>query len=133
MLAALVVRDNVRFRKRIEYFYRYCHQQAQREILIANAYFVPGVAADGAAEGRQTRRSHHAAAAGALRGTSCSTTRAGRCTARMLDAGHRDHRVRAELPACQGRRSSTTARRDRHRRLVEPRSISLLLATRGQT
>ena len=44
MLAALVVRDNVRFRKRIEYFYRYAINQAQREILIANAYFVPGVA-----------------------------------------------------------------------------------------
>jgi len=44
MLAALVVRDNVRYRKRIEYFYRYAINQAQREILIANAYFVPGVA-----------------------------------------------------------------------------------------
>jgi cardiolipin synthase len=44
VLAALVVRDNVRFRKRIEYFYRYAINQAQREILIANAYFVPGVA-----------------------------------------------------------------------------------------
>jgi cardiolipin synthase len=44
MLAALFVRDNFRFRKRIEHFYRYAIAQAQHEILIANAYFVPGVA-----------------------------------------------------------------------------------------
>ena len=44
LLAGLVLRDNVRFRKRIEHFYRYAIDQAQREILIANAYFVPGVA-----------------------------------------------------------------------------------------
>ncbi|MEO8835250.1 MAG: phospholipase D-like domain-containing protein, partial [Caldimonas sp.] len=43
MHAGLVVRDNVRFRRRIEHFYRYAIAQAQREILIANAYFVPGV------------------------------------------------------------------------------------------
>jgi cardiolipin synthase len=58
MLAALVVRDNVRFRKRIEYFYRYAISQAQREILIANAYFVPGVALQNAllkAAGRGVR------------------------------------------------------------------------------
>ena len=39
-----MLRDNVRFRKRIEHFYRYAIAQAQREIIIANAYFVPGVA-----------------------------------------------------------------------------------------
>ena len=44
LLAGLVLRDNVRFRKRIEHFYRYAIAQAQREIIIANAYFVPGVA-----------------------------------------------------------------------------------------
>ncbi|MDQ6638156.1 MAG: cardiolipin synthase ClsB [Pseudomonadota bacterium] len=44
LLAGLVVRDNVRFRKRIEHFYRYSIAQARREIVIANAYFVPGVA-----------------------------------------------------------------------------------------
>ncbi len=43
-LAGLVLRDNFRFRKRIEHFYRYAISQARREILIANAYFVPGVA-----------------------------------------------------------------------------------------
>ena len=43
-LAGLVLRDNFRFRKRIEHFYRYTISQARREILIANAYFVPGVA-----------------------------------------------------------------------------------------
>lgn len=43
-LAGLVLRDNFRFRKRIEHFYRYAINQARREILIANAYFVPGVA-----------------------------------------------------------------------------------------
>jgi cardiolipin synthase len=42
-LAALVLRDNVRFRRSIEGNYRLAIGQAQREILIANAYFVPGV------------------------------------------------------------------------------------------
>jgi len=44
LLAGLVLRDNVRFRRRIEHFYRYSIAQEQREIIIANAYFVPGVA-----------------------------------------------------------------------------------------
>ena len=44
MLAGLVLRDNLRFRKRIEHFYRYAIGQAKDEVLIANAYFVPGVA-----------------------------------------------------------------------------------------
>jgi cardiolipin synthase A/B len=44
LLAGLVVRDNLRFRKRIEHFYRYAIAQAKSEILIANAYFVPGIA-----------------------------------------------------------------------------------------
>ena len=39
-----MLRDNVRFRKRIEHYYRYAIAQAKSEILIANAYFVPGVA-----------------------------------------------------------------------------------------
>lgn len=43
-LAGLVLRDNFRFRKRIEHFYRFAISQARHEILIANAYFVPGVA-----------------------------------------------------------------------------------------
>ena len=40
--AALVLRDNVRFRRRIERTYRHAINQAQSEILIANAYFIPG-------------------------------------------------------------------------------------------
>ncbi len=44
LLAGLVLRDNLRFRKRIEHFYRYAIGQARSEIIIANAYFVPGVA-----------------------------------------------------------------------------------------
>jgi cardiolipin synthase len=44
LLAGLVLRDNLRFRKRIEHFYRYAIAQARKEIIIANAYFVPGVA-----------------------------------------------------------------------------------------
>ena len=43
-LAGLVLRDNFRFRKRIEHFYRFAIGQAKHEIVIANAYFVPGVA-----------------------------------------------------------------------------------------
>ncbi len=43
-LAGLVLRDNLRFRKRIEHFYRFAVAQARSEIIIANAYFVPGVA-----------------------------------------------------------------------------------------
>lgn len=42
-MAALVLRDNVRFRRRIEGTYRAAIAQAQSEILIANAYFIPGV------------------------------------------------------------------------------------------
>ncbi|MBX3604278.1 MAG: cardiolipin synthase ClsB [Piscinibacter sp.] len=42
-LAALVLRDNLRFRRRIEGTYRLAIAQARSEILIANAYFVPGV------------------------------------------------------------------------------------------
>jgi len=42
-LAALVLRDNVRFRRSIEGNYRLAIGLAKREILIANAYFVPGV------------------------------------------------------------------------------------------
>ena len=41
--AALVLRDNVRFRRRIEGMYRVAIAQAKTEILIANAYFIPGV------------------------------------------------------------------------------------------
>ena len=41
--AALVLRDNVRFRRRIEGHYRLAIGSAQKEILIANAYFIPGV------------------------------------------------------------------------------------------
>ncbi len=44
LLAGLVLRDNLRFRKRIEHFYRYAIAQAKSEVLIANAYFVPGIA-----------------------------------------------------------------------------------------
>jgi cardiolipin synthase len=42
-IAALVLRDNVRYRRRIEATYRVAIGQARREIVIANAYFVPGV------------------------------------------------------------------------------------------
>ena len=42
-LAALVLRDNVRFRRSIEGNYRLAIALARNEILIANAYFVPGV------------------------------------------------------------------------------------------
>ena len=42
-LAALVLRDNVRFRRSIEGIYRVSIAQARSEILIANAYFIPGV------------------------------------------------------------------------------------------
>lgn len=42
-VATLVLRDNFRFRRRIESTYRVAISQARREIVIANAYFVPGV------------------------------------------------------------------------------------------
>jgi cardiolipin synthase len=44
ILAGLVVRDNLRFRQRIEHFYRFAIAQAKSEVVIANAYFVPGLA-----------------------------------------------------------------------------------------
>lgn len=40
--AALVLRDNLRYRQTFERAYLYGIQQAKREILIANAYFFPG-------------------------------------------------------------------------------------------
>jgi cardiolipin synthase len=40
--AALVLRDNVRNRSRIEQVYRKAIAEARQEVLIANAYFVPG-------------------------------------------------------------------------------------------
>lgn len=40
--AALVLRDNIRHRARIERAYRKAISTAHREIIIANAYFVPG-------------------------------------------------------------------------------------------
>lgn len=43
MRASLVLRDNFRFRRRIEGVYRLAISQARQEIVIANAYFVPGV------------------------------------------------------------------------------------------
>ncbi len=41
-LAALVLRDNVRHRARIERAYRKALGAAQQEVIIANAYFLPG-------------------------------------------------------------------------------------------
>ncbi|WP_024539608.1 cardiolipin synthase ClsB [Comamonas badia] len=42
MVAALLLRDNLRFRTRIERSYRRAIAQARKEIIIANAYFIPG-------------------------------------------------------------------------------------------
>ena len=42
MRAALLLRDNLRFRTRIERSYRRAIAQAREEIIIANAYFIPG-------------------------------------------------------------------------------------------
>ena len=42
MRAALLLRDNVRYRSRIEKAYRRAIAAAREEIIIANAYFVPG-------------------------------------------------------------------------------------------
>jgi cardiolipin synthase len=41
--AVLVLRDNLRFRRSIEGHYRLAIGRARREIIIANAYFIPGV------------------------------------------------------------------------------------------
>lgn len=41
-LAELVLRDNLRFRTRIERAYRQALGEAQHDIIIANAYFLPG-------------------------------------------------------------------------------------------
>ncbi len=40
--AALLLRDNVRHRRRIEFAYRKAIAEAREEIVIANAYFLPG-------------------------------------------------------------------------------------------
>ena len=41
-LAELVLRDNLRFRRRIERAYRHALGEAQQDIILANAYFLPG-------------------------------------------------------------------------------------------
>jgi cardiolipin synthase len=41
-LAQLVLRDNVRFRSRIERSYRQAIGEAKQDIILANAYFLPG-------------------------------------------------------------------------------------------
>jgi phosphatidylserine/phosphatidylglycerophosphate/cardiolipin synthase-like enzyme len=77
-----VLRDNLSFRRRIEHFYRYAIAQAKSEIIIANAYFVPGVALQRAllkAAGRGVQGDR--CCCRAATSTSCSTTPAGRCTA----------------------------------------------------
>lgn len=43
MLAMLVLRDNFRFRRKIEHEYLAAIAAARREIIIANAYFFPGI------------------------------------------------------------------------------------------
>jgi cardiolipin synthase len=42
MRAALLLRDNVRFRRKIENVYVHTIREAKRDILVANAYFFPG-------------------------------------------------------------------------------------------
>ncbi|HSV54438.1 MAG TPA: cardiolipin synthase ClsB [Burkholderiaceae bacterium] len=56
--AALVLRDNIRHRARIERAYRKAISTARHEIIIANAYFVPG---------RKMRRALEKAAQGGVR------------------------------------------------------------------
>ena len=133
LLAGLVLRDNVRFRKRIEHFYRYAIAQAQREILIANAYFVPGVAPAARAAARRPSAAckRDAAAAGPLRILHAAPHQPGDVR-RAARRRHRDHRVRAELPARQGRGVRRPAGRDRDGRLVEPRSAQPAAGARGQ-
>jgi cardiolipin synthase len=41
-LAELVLRDNLRFRRRIERAYRHALGEAKHDIILANAYFLPG-------------------------------------------------------------------------------------------
>ncbi|MGE4241831.1 cardiolipin synthase ClsB [Ramlibacter sp.] len=64
--AALVLRDNVRNRGRIERAYRRAIGQAREEIIIANAYFVPG------------RKLRHALVSAAKRGVRVSLLLQGR-------------------------------------------------------
>ena len=81
-VAALVLRDNLRFRKRIERAYRRAIGQAQREIVIANAYFVPGVALQRALlRAARARRARSRCCCRAATSTSCSTTPPRRSTA----------------------------------------------------
>jgi cardiolipin synthase len=64
--AALVMRDNLRNRTRIERAYRRAIGHAHREVLIANAYFVPG------------RKMRHAIVAAARRGVKVTLLLQGR-------------------------------------------------------
>lgn len=89
MRAALLLRDNLRNRSRIEQAYRRAIASAQHEIIIANAYFLP--VASCAVRWCWRRGAVYACSCcckGAMN-TSCSTTLRALCTARCCAQGSR--------------------------------------------
>ena len=127
--AALLLRDNLRNRARIERAYRRAIGRAREEIIIANAYFVPG------------RRMRHALVTAARRGVKVQLLLQGRYEyfmqyyasrpiyGALLRAGVADPRVLAQLPARQG---GGDRRPLGHGGFVQPRSAEPAAGARSQ-
>ena len=127
--AKFVIRDNLRYRRDIERAYLAAIRTAKREIVIANAYFFPGV------------RFRRALIAAAPRGVSVTLLLQARVEYRLLHyasralygqllaAGVVDRRVSPLVPAREGRRGRRPLG---DRRLVQHRSLFAAHGARGQ-
>ena len=123
------VRDNFRHRSDIEDAYLAAIEQANEEIIIANAYFFPGVRVPPrAGRGRAPRRARGRAAAGARR-VRAAALRVARALRPLLDAGVQIYEYDEELPAREGR-GGRRALGDG--RLVEHRPVQPAARARGQ-
>ena len=127
--AKFVIRDNLRHRRDIEQAYLAAIRTAKREILIANAYFFPGI------------RFRRALIAAAQRGVAVTLLLQGRVEylllhyatralyGQLLDGRRRDPGVPPLVPARQGRRRRRPLG---DRRLVEHRPVQPADGARGQ-
>jgi cardiolipin synthase len=118
--AAFVIRDNLRHRRDIEEAYLEAIDRARGEILIANAYFLPGgPLPPGAAGCRGARRAGDHAAAGPRR-IPAAALRHPVPLRRLLERRHSHLRIPQQLPARQGgghRRCWATVGLEQHRSL----------------
>ena len=103
--AKFTIRDNLRHRRDIERAYLAGHSHgASSEILIANAYFFPGIRFRRALiAAARARRARDAAAAGARR-VSAAALRVAGAVRPAADGRHRDPGISPLVPAREGRR-----------------------------